>query len=348
MTATKDYTPAIQAEPPSTAKLLKILTPEIKRALPKGMDADRIARLVTTEIRKSRNAKTAGIANHSLEECTQESFAGALLTSSALGLEPGVQGECWLIPYRDNRRRVVECQLIIGYQGIVKMFWQHPRAASIDAQCVYSNDEFRYSKGLNPILEHIPAPGDRGEPLAYYAIVEVTGAKPLWDVFTADRIKKLRRGKVGSSGDIQDPERWMERKTALKQVLKLAPKTTRLDMALNADERGGTELSRSRAIELPASVEATPDYIEGDVVDDRSAIEPTPSAPEVRMASDAQVQKLAIIREERYAKTDKGRADWFEWVASMIERQVFSNKELTLDEASLLIDLLEPNQPEGN
>lgn len=267
--ATTDYQPAAPTKAPAnTAQLLKVLGPEIARALPKGMDSDRMSRLVTTEIRKSRNAKAAGIAKQSLEECTQESFAGSLLTASALGLEPGVNGECYLVPYRDTRRRVIECQLIIGYQGIVKLFWNHPRAARIDAQWVGANDDFRYSKGLSPILEHTPDAGDRGAPIAYYAIVEVTGAQPLWDVFTADEIKKLRRGKVGPSGNIEDPQHWMERKTALKQVLKLAPKTTRLDAAIRSDEHTGTYLSRSQAIELPSSVETAPDYdIEGEFDD---------------------------------------------------------------------------------
>lgn len=348
MTSTQqDYRPVAQTSAPTTHQLLKALTPEIARALPKGMDADRIARLVTTEIRKSRNAKAAGIAKHSLEECTQESFAGSLLTASALGLEPGVNGECYLIPYRDNRRRVVECQLVIGYQGIVKLFWNHPRAARIDAQVVCANDEFRYSKGLRPILEHVPAPGERGVPIAYYAIVEVTGAQPLWDVFTADQIQKLRRGKVGTSGDIKDPERWMERKTALKQVLKLAPKTTRLDAAIRSDEQTGTELSRSQAIELPSSVEATPDYIDGEFDDEAQfAVDPTPERPEVEMVTEPQTTKLAIIREERYPKTTKGRADWFKWVATTIGREVDSNTKLTKAEAMVLLDVLEPeSQP---
>lgn len=276
-------TPAVQT-PATTAQLLKVLTPELARAVPKGMDADRIARLVTTEVRKSRNAKAAGIARQSLEDCTHESFAGALLTASALGLEPGVNGECYLVPYRDNRRQVVECQLIIGYQGIVKLFWQHPRAARIDAQWVGENDEFRYSKGLNPILEHTAARGDRGKAIYFYAIVEVTGAQPLWDVFTAEEIRTLRRGKVGSSGDIKDPQHWMERKTALKQVLKLAPKTTRLDSAIRADDQPGTLLSRSQALELPPGVQSTPDYIDGsvdgDVVDETPAIDSAPESVE--------------------------------------------------------------------
>lgn len=337
--------------PQTTAGLLRVLTPEIAKALPRGMDADRIARLVTTEVRKSRNAKIAGIAKQSLEDCTQESFAGALLTASALGLEPGVNGECYLVPYRDNRRRVVECQLIIGYQGIVKMFWQHPRAARIDAQWVGENDEFRYSKGLNPILEHVAAKGDRGKPVYFYAIVEVTGAQPLWDVFTAEEIKELRRGKVGSSGDIKDPQHWMERKTALKQVLKLAPKTTRLDTAIRADDRPGTDLARSQAMELPPTVQSTPDYIDGEVMDgeqnqgqpervteepplpDEPVDEPDPAA-DVHMASRKQLAQIKQIRDAEKYDTD---AEWFGFLTDMLAAPITRAADITAEQAERII-----------
>lgn len=233
----------------STHELIKALTPEIARALPKGMDADRVARLVLTEIRK----------NPKLADCTQQSFAGALLTASALGLEPGVSGEAYLVPYRN------ECQLIIGYQGIVKLFWQSEHAASIDAQWVGANDQFRYVKGLNPVLEHTPAQGDRGEPVAYYAIIGLKGGQKIWDVFTPGEIAKLRRGKVGSSGDIPDPQHWMERKAALKQVLKLAPKSTRLHLAEKVDEHLGSELYRDRELDVPV-IDAEP-YTDGEVIE---------------------------------------------------------------------------------
>lgn len=329
------------AAPQTTAGLLKVLTPEIARALPRGMDPDRIARLVTTEVRKSRNAKAAGIAKQSLEDCTHESFAGALLTASALGLEPGVNGECYLVPYRDNRRNVVECQLIIGYQGIVKMFWQHPRAARIDAQWVGENDEFRYSKGLNPVLEHVAAKGDRGRPVYFYAIVEVTGAQPLWDVFTAEEIKALRRGKVGSSGDIKDPQHWMERKTALKQVLKLAPKTTRLDNAIRSDDRPGTDLARSQAMELPPTVAPTPDYIDGEVMadqgdDDDPPIpeEPAPPAGEVLMASRKQLAQIKQIRDAEKYDTD---ADWFGFLTDMLAEPITRAADITAEQADRIL-----------
>lgn len=258
--------------PATISGVLQVMIPELSRAVPKGMDADRLARIVQTEIRKSRNAKAAGISRQSLDDCTQESFAGALLTSSALGLEPGINGECYLVPYRDTRRRVVECQLIIGYQGIVKLFWQHPRARGIQTGWVGANDHFEHEDGLNPVLVHRKA-ADRGAPVAFWAIVKVADAEPLVTVLSADEVKEIRKGKVGSSGDIKDPQHWMERKTVLKQALKLAPKTTRLDAAIASDDRAGTDLSRSQALMLPAGVQSTPDYIDGTVDEEPQSYE---------------------------------------------------------------------------
>lgn len=253
---TTDYAPVAQnkAHRMTTAQLIKELTPEIARALPKGMDADRVARLVLTEIRK----------NPTLAECTQQSFAGALLTASALGLEPGVNGEAYLVPYKDNKRRITECQLIIGYQGLVKLFWQSPQAEYVSTDWVGANDEFGFTKGLRPELWHHPAKGDRGEPVYYYAIVRAKGAEPIWDVFTPEEIAKLRRGRVGTKGDIPDPMRWMERKVALKQILKLAPKSTRLDLAVRSDENIGSQLFRSQGMDVPALTEQ-PECIDGEI-----------------------------------------------------------------------------------
>lgn len=239
-------TPATRQQPASTPTLLQALdamTGEIQRALPKHMSGDRIARIVATEIRKTPK----------LMGCDQTSFFGALLTASALGLEPGVNGEAYLIPYGR------ECQLVIGYQGVAKLFWQHPLAKRMSAEYVCEHDEFDYDKGLTLRLHHKPATGDRGKVTHYYAIVELQTGAMAFDVFTADQIKKLRDGKVGPSGKIADPEHWMERKTALKQVLKLMPKATELVSALRVDEQAGSlDVAKAVATNAPLPELAPP------------------------------------------------------------------------------------------
>lgn len=207
---------------------------EIARALPKHMDADRMARLALTVVRRTPK----------LADTTPASFAGALLTASALGLEPGVNGEAYLVPYKG------ETQLIIGYQGMCKLFFQHPLAASLDAEAVYERDEFDYAKGTDPYLRHKPAMGeDRGQIVAYYGVAKLSTGATHFIVLSPADVKALRQGKVGSNGGIPDPMRWMERKTVIRQLLKTLPKSTTLAHAIDADEQMGSKLRK----ELPAA-----------------------------------------------------------------------------------------------
>ena len=219
--------------------IIQRLEPEIARALPKAMDADRIARIALTLLRQSDiQAVKDGKPEQSLAACDPHSFAGALLTASALGLEPGINGEAYLVPYKR------ECTLIVGYQGLTKLFWQHPLAHYLDAHAVYEADEFDYAYGLNQYLTHKPARGDRGDVVNYWAAGQLTNGAARFVVLTPEEVKKLRRGKVGPSGQIADPQLWMERKTALRQLLKLMPKSVSLDAALRVDDQRGSILNK--------------------------------------------------------------------------------------------------------
>lgn len=135
---------------PSLAQFVESMRGEIARALPDHLGPDRIARIALTELRRVRH----------LSECTQASFGGALMTCAQLGLEPGgALGEAYLLPFYNREARAYEVQLIIGYQGMIKLFWQHPLAAGLDAQVVYEADEFEFAYGLDPVLRHVPALG---------------------------------------------------------------------------------------------------------------------------------------------------------------------------------------------
>lgn len=259
-----------QHAPTSIASYIAALQPELARALPKHLSADKIARLALTAVRKDPN----------LAKCNPESFAGALLTAAALGLEIG-NGEAYLVPYG------IECTFIPGYQGISKLFWQHPLAEHLDAQTVFERDEFDYAYGLDPYLRHKPAHSDRGQPVYYYAVAKLKTGARAFVVLTPEEVKALRGGKVGPSRNFkgEDPMRWMERKTALKQLLKTLPKSTDLVRALDADEVNGSTLRnrqlasaglRPTAIEAPASLpagvdpqtgEAGPEYVEAEMAD---------------------------------------------------------------------------------
>ena len=225
---------------PTVTQLVNRMGGEIQRALPKHLDGERVARLALTTIRL----------NPALERCRPESFVGALLTAAAAGVEVGTP-EAYLVPYKG------ECTLIIGYQGYTKLFWQHPNAQSLNAQAVYERDEFEYAYGLAPKLHHKPATGDRGAIVFYYAAVSLSTGGQHFEVLTPEEVKELRNGKVGGNGGIADPMRWMERKTAIRQVLKPMPKSTQMSLAVQSDERDGSALYMERVAETPAAAALT-------------------------------------------------------------------------------------------
>lgn len=276
---------ATQQAKPTVEQFIGQIVPEIQRALPAGMDGDRIARLALTVVRKDRN----------LQQCDPYSFAGALLTAAALGLEVGT-GEAHLVAYKG------ECTFIPDYKGLAKLFYQHPLARHLDCQTVYANDDFDYAYGLNPFLTHKPARGDRGEITDYYAVASLSTGASAFVVLSPAEVKALRGGKVGPDARFKggDPMHWMERKTVLKQLMKLMPKSTTLQQALAADEKTGSELARERAIEAaPTSAllaATTPaldpsptavDTTTGEVLEVSVEDPDEPSWPDTRQPADA-------------------------------------------------------------
>src|SRR5262245_6000224 len=81
---------------------------QLRTALPKHVTPERLARIVLTELRRVRG----------LADCTPQSLFGAVMTCAQLGLEPGVLGQAWIIPYKG------EATLVVGYRGLVALAWR--------------------------------------------------------------------------------------------------------------------------------------------------------------------------------------------------------------------------------
>jgi recombination protein RecT len=316
--------------PRSIGGLIQQLRPELQRALPRHLDADRMARMALTTIRQTPK----------LAACTPQSFAGAILTAAAMGLDIGPGGEAYLVPYEIRKgplRGGVECQLIVGYQGMAKLFWQSTLAKHLDAQAVYERDDFDYSYGLPQFLRHKPARGERGDVIYYYAVAELTTGGSAFVVLTPDEVKKLRNNKVGPSGDIPDPMRWMERKTALRQLLKTLPRSATLNMAISVDEGLGSELYRDRIDEHTATVKVpeapqieSPPADEGEP--EGSFPEPTGDGPKL---TKPQLAKIQAQFAELNIDNHNSRV---QYATDVVGRPVESTSDLTKDEASQVIE----------
>lgn len=277
--ATRRNTPARQhsgavatAQPATLAQFVEAMLPQIKRALPAHVGgADRIARIALTELRRVEH----------LAEATQESFAGALMTCAQLGLEPGgVSGEAYLLPFWSKKVRAYEVQLVLGYQGMIKLFWQHPLAAGLDSHTVYEGDEFDYEYGLEPKLRHVPARGSaKGRPTHYYAVARLANGGNAFVVLDVEDVEAIRkRSKAKDFGPWQTDYDAMARKTCVRQLFKLLPKSAELARAVAHDET-------VRRDATPEGLDVPGEYLEGEIVE-----QPAAQGPEQATVEDVPTQ----------------------------------------------------------
>ncbi|MBB6176407.1 recombination protein RecT [Anoxybacillus tengchongensis] len=221
-----------EAAPPSPAQTiaayLKKMGPEIEKALPKHMDADRMARIALTTIRT----------NPKLLECSVPSLLGAVMQAAQLGLEPGLVGHCYLVPFKNGKTGQSDVQFIIGYKGMIDLARRSGQIENIYAHAVYSNDEFDYELGLEPKLKHKPyMNGDRGEFIGVYAVAHFKGGGYQFEFMPKEEIEKRRkRSKAANAGPWVTDYEEMAKKTVIRHMWKYLPISIEIQQQAAQDE----------------------------------------------------------------------------------------------------------------
>ncbi len=178
-----------------------------------------------------------------LLECEPTTLINSFIRMAELGLMPSdVSGEAYVLPYRNKKKGITEAQFQLGYQGLVTLFYR-AGIKSIVAEIVYSKDKFSYKNGK---INHEPDvfAEDRGEPIGAYVIIETPQGGKISKVMNKKEILRIGQkfSKSFSSSfspwnPKNDPELWMWKKTVLKQVAKLVPKSDVIFSALNEDNK---------------------------------------------------------------------------------------------------------------
>jgi recombination protein RecT len=201
-------------------------------ALPKHLNGDRMARLALTQFS----------ANKALQECSPNSIAASVLTACSLGLEIGVNGQGYLIPYRGV------CQFVPGWKGLQDIANRSNRCSTWTG-AVFEGDEFDYALGDSPFVRH--RPGDETDPnklTHVYAIGRISGSEGrVIEVWTVGKCKKHRDrfNKVGARHYSYEHWEMYCRKIALLQVLKYMPASIELN---NAMDLAGAQEGGKRAV----------------------------------------------------------------------------------------------------
>lgn len=199
------------------------MVPQIAKALPRHMDAQRMGRIILTEVRK----------NPELAKCNKLSLFGSLLTASQIGLEPGPLGFCYLIPYKG------QVSLQLGYRGLLELVSRSDRVDSVYAYAVYKGDDFTYQLGTHPDIQHVRGESvDDAEIIAVYAVAHIKGSTiPRIEVMTRKQVDSIRaRAQARSNGPWVTDYGEMARKTVLKKLCKTLPLSSEIAQSLSRDE----------------------------------------------------------------------------------------------------------------
>ena len=98
---------------------------KIEAALPAWLSADRFLRVISS----------SAIKNPKIAACTPEAILISVMECAQLGLEP-ILGRAYLIPYENRKQiggrwvKVPECQMQVGYQGLVDLARRDPDVSS--------------------------------------------------------------------------------------------------------------------------------------------------------------------------------------------------------------------------
>lgn len=223
--------------------------------MPKHMDIERFTRICLGEIKK----------NPKLLECDQMSLMGAMMTMSQLGVEPGVLGQAYLIPYGK------ECQFQLSYKGMIELLRRTGQLKDIYAYAVYENDEFSIEYGLSRNLIHKPLlKGNRGEVIAYYAVAILKDGTVAFDDMTkADVEAHAKKFSVAYAKGWNSPWKTdfdeMAKKTVIKKMLKYLPVSVEYLEKVEMEDKKyifSDVKGENIEIEVTPEVEKAPEVIE--------------------------------------------------------------------------------------
>lgn len=294
----------------------------IARALPRHITREKMTSVFLTAL-----TTTPGLLN-----CQPASLLKAVVEASQLGLLPdGVLGHGYILPYGDKAK------FIPGFKGLMDLARRSGKISRIEARCVFENDLFNFSYGLDAKLEHVPAQMAGKEPgklFAVYATAKFSETgETVFEVMFLEDIEKIRKkspaGKRGPWIDFFDE---MARKTVVRRLMKYLPLSPEVQEAVAADEYAEAGVLEKYLKEKSAADLEQKDPLDDFIIDaevEELEPEPAPEAapePEPEPVPDGVKGKISSSEDQMFADalnelekramtTELGKANWVSFYA---------------------------------
>lgn len=183
--------------------------------------------------------------NPTLFDVERNSLINSFITCAEFGLYPWVSWEVYILPYRNNKKKHNEAQFQLGYQWMVTLLYK-AWITSIYSDIVKKNDVIKIKSWTDPKIDHEYSLWERWEPIWVYVVCELNWKK-IWKYMSKNEVLEFKWFSQSATAKEQwqrdmspwnpkkDPELNMWKKTVLKQVSKLLPKTPDFIHAIEKD-----------------------------------------------------------------------------------------------------------------
>ena len=288
--------------------MLRQYKDQIQAALPRHMSVDRMVRIATTEIRRTPK----------LMQCDPVSLFGAVIQCAQLGLEPGINGQAYLIPFWNGKRKSFEVQFIPGYKGLMDLARRSGRVKKIVARVVREGDDFEYRLGTDEYIRHEPKTGPDAPLYAAYAVATLEDGTQQFEVMLRPEIDAIRaRSKAGDNGPWVTDYEEMAKKTVVRRLCKYLPASVELATAVTMDElaeAGVPQDNRAIIDVVPDSVEQEEMSMEAQEEEPEASNEEKPKAKTAKTAAVKQklAQRAGMQNSEDNSEKQDDSDDWLD------------------------------------
>ena len=200
------------------------MSPEFQAALPPQINVEKFVRTTLTAVQMQPE----------LLQADRRSLLGACMKSAQDGLLPDGR-EAALVIFRSKEGPKVQYMPMIG--GVLKKIRNSGELASISAQVAYSADLFEYELGDEEKITHKPfLGGDRGDPIAVYAVAKTKDGAIYREVMSVSDVEKVRAAsRAGRFGPWVDWWDEMAKKTVIRRMAKRLPSSADVDQMMESD-----------------------------------------------------------------------------------------------------------------
>ena len=184
---------------------------ELFGLLPSNIHKERFLRNIIMQIKM----------NDGLKNCSISSIAKACVQASTLGLDIGVLGSAYLVPYGR------EAQLSVGYQGYIDLAYRSGMKA-IHTGIVRQLDNYKAThEDFTHEYDPFGTDEERGPVVGVYALVVLPTGVSYSELMSVSEIEQIRcKSRSGNSPAWRDHWGEMAKKVVIRRALKRAPMST--------------------------------------------------------------------------------------------------------------------------